>query len=177
MQKKLIVFASKFVGIYLFLNLLYLLWINFLGNRIDGISELVAMVSQKILLFLGYDVTLVFSDLHPRILFYYNNVNYITVSEGCNGVSVMITFFASILSFRGAAKSKILFLSIGLLGVFLLNVLRVSSLFYVALNHQQWFSFLHEYAFTALIYTLIFLLFIFWVNKYGGSNFKDDATQ
>jgi exosortase family protein XrtF len=177
MQKKLIVFASKFVGIYLLLNLLYLLWINFLGNQIDGISELVAIVSQKILLIIGYDVTLVNSELHPRILFYYNKVNYITVSEGCNGVSVMITFFASILSFRGAAKSKVLFLSIGLLGVFLLNVLRVSSLFYVALNHHQWFSFLHEYAFTALIYTLVFLLFIFWINKYCASNFNEDATQ
>jgi len=177
MQKKLIVFASKFVGLYLFLNLLYLLWINFLVKKIDGISEWVAMVSQKLLLMLGYDVTLVYSDLHPRILFYFNNVNYITVSEGCNGVSVMITFFASIISFKGAVKSKILFLTVGLLGVFLLNVIRVSTLFYVALNHRQWFSFLHEYAFTALIYTLVFLLFIFWVNKYGGSNFKDDATQ
>jgi len=177
MQKKLIVFASKFVGLYLFLNLLYLLWINFLGNKIDGISEWVAMVSQKLLLMLGYDITLVYSDLHPRILFYYNKVNYITVSEGCNGVSVMITFFASILSFKGAVKSKILFLTIGLLGVFLLNVIRVSTLFYVALNHRQWFSFLHEYAFTALIYTLMFLLFIFWVNKYGALNFNEDATQ
>ena len=177
MQKKLIVFASKFVGIYLILNLLYLLWINFLGNQIDGISECVALVSQKVLLIIGYDVKLVYSDLHPRILFYYNNVNYITVSEGCNGVSVMITFFASILSFKGAIKSKILFLSIGLFGVFLLNIMRVSTLFYVALNHHEWFSFLHEYAFTALIYTLVFLLFIFWVNKYGASNFKEDATQ
>jgi exosortase family protein XrtF len=177
MQKKLIVFASKFVGLYLFLNLLYLLWINFLVKKIDGISEWVAMVSQKLLLMLGYDVTLVYSDLHPRILFYFNNVNYITVSEGCNGVSVMITFFASIITFKGAVKSKILFLTVGLLGVFLLNVIRVSTLFYVALNHRQWFSFLHEYAFTALIYTLVFLLFIFWVNKYGGSNFKDDATK
>ena len=177
MQKKLIVFASKFVGLYLFLNLLYLLWINFLVEKIDVISEWVAMVSQKLLLMLGYDVTLVYSDLHPRILFYFNNVNYITVSEGCNGVSVMITFFASIITFKGAVKSKILFLTVGLLGVFLLNVIRVSTLFYVALNHRQWFSFLHEYAFTALIYTLVFLLFIFWVNKYGGSNFKDDATK
>jgi exosortase family protein XrtF len=176
MQKKLIVFASKFVGIYLFLNLLYLLWINFLGNRIDCISELVAIVSQKILLFLGYDVTLKFSDLHPRILFYYNKVNYITVSEGCNGVSVMITFFASIISFKGAIKSKIQFLTVGLLGVFLLNVMRVSTLFYVALNHHEWFSFFHEYAFTALIYSLVFLLFIFWVNKFGISNFKDDVS-
>jgi exosortase family protein XrtF len=177
MQKKLIVFASKFVGLYLFLNLLYLLWINFLGNQIDGISELVAMVSQKILILIGYDVSLLYSDLHPRILFYLNNVNYITVSEGCNGVSVMITFFASILSFKGTAKSKVLFLSIGLFGVFLLNILRVSTLFYVALNHHEWFSFFHEYAFTALIYTLVFLLFIFWVNTYGGSNFNEDAVQ
>lgn len=177
MQNKLIVFASKFVGLYLFLNLLYLLWINYLGNQIDGISELVAFVSQKILLAVGYDVSLVYSDLHPRILFYLNNLNYITVSEGCNGVSVMITFFASILSFNGELKSKIRFLFYGLFGVFLLNVLRVSTLFYVALNHHQWFSFLHEYAFTALIYSLVFLLFIFWVNKYSASNFKEDAND
>jgi exosortase family protein XrtF len=177
MQKKLIIFVSKFVGIYLLSNLLYLLWINYLDNHIDVISEWVALVSQKVIFMIGYDVTLVYSDLHPRILFYYNNVNYITVSEGCNGVSVMITFLASILSFKGAIKLKILFLSIGLLGVFLLNVMRVSSLFYVALNHRQWFSFLHEYAFTALIYTLVFLLFIFWVNKHGASNFKEDALQ
>jgi exosortase family protein XrtF len=109
MQKKLIVFASKFVGIYLLSNLIYLLWINYLGNQIDGISELVALVSQRLLLAIGYDVTLVHSDIHPRILFYLNNINYITVSEGCNGVSVMITFFASILSFKGEVKSKILF--------------------------------------------------------------------
>ncbi len=177
MQKKLIVFATKFVGLYLFLNLLYLLWINYLGNQIDGISNLVAIVSQRILISIGYDVSLIYSDLHPRVLFYLNKVNYITVSEGCNGVSVMITFFASILSFKGAIKSKVLFLSIGLLGVFLLNVMRVSTLFYVALNHHEWFSFLHEYAFTALIYSLVFLLFIFWVNNYGASNFKEDATK
>lgn len=177
MQKKLIVFASKFVGIYLLLNLLYLLWINHLANQIDGISELVAIVSQKILALIGYNVNLVHADLHPRLLFYFNNINYITVSEGCNGVSVMITLLASMLSFRGNLKSKILYLSIGLLGVFFLNVLRVSTLFYVAMNHHQWFSFLHEYAFTALIYTLVFLLFIFWVNQYGASNFKEDASS
>ncbi|MCX6186111.1 MAG: exosortase family protein XrtF [Bacteroidetes bacterium] len=170
-KKSLLFFAGKIVGLYFLLNVIYLFWLHFLGNQVDAITYFVAISSQKVIVYFTPNVIFQEAVNSPKILFFFLGRNIITVSEGCNGASVLITFISSIFAFNGNFNSKICFSIFAALLVLVLNIIRVAVLFNVALYHHDWFAFLHEFAFTAIIYAVIFVLFIFWINKYGELNF------
>ncbi len=156
------------------MNVLYLFWLNTLGNQVDFITNFIAIFSKIVLSLFGFDVTLQHAITMPKVGLFYNAKNIIAVSEGCNGVSVLITYLASMFSFNGSKLSKLFFIIVGLHVIIILNIIRVSILFYVSLYHHQWFSVLHEYVFTAIIYLATFGLFLYWVNNYGSFLFKQN---
>jgi exosortase family protein XrtF len=104
---------------------------------------------------------------------YEHSVNFILdgyvvsrIIEGCNGISVSILFIAFVLAFKGRLVDTLLFIPMGLLLINLSNVFRLSIITYVSRSHYEYYKFFHDYLFPAIIYGMIFVLWMIWVNYF-----------
>jgi exosortase family protein XrtF len=84
------------------------------------------------------------------------------VFEGCNGLNVMIVFAAFVIAFRGNTKPGMFFIAGGFLLLHLANLLRIILLYYTALNQPMFFYYFHKYFFTAVLYLVVFGLWVAW---------------
>jgi exosortase/archaeosortase family protein len=84
----------------------------------------------------------------------------------------MLLFAGFIVAFPGPWRTKLWFVPMGILSIYLINSLRVIGL---AVNHmvsKSSFDFNHKYTFTILVYGAIFYFWMIWVNRYSGINAK-----
>ncbi len=128
----------------------------------------IATHAHLILSLLGYDVLI--SDV-----LYSGYLNHIAVlgsdgvviGPGCDGLVIMALFFLFILFMPGKISNKLWFIPLGLLGIHLFNVLRVVCLALLMKFHPEWLDFNHDYTFTVLMYSFVFLLWVVWVKFYA----------
>lgn len=57
------------------------------------------------------------------------------------------------------------FIPMGVVIIHVANLFRVSGLYLVAEYLQQYFYYVHKYAFTASIYLIVFVLWWWWIEK------------
>lgn len=88
----------------------------------------------------------------------------ITVQNYCLGVDVMALFTMLIIAYPGEWKKKFYFISVGILGIFFINILRISAIgiCFVDFIEYAWFD--NHLYFNIAAYTFIFLMFVWWVN-------------
>lgn len=89
------------------------------------------------------------------------------IGDSCNGISLFALFGIFIIAFPGNVLSKIIYIPVGILIIHLLNVLRVVLLAIIETYSYSWTEFNHTYTFTISIYACIFLMWLFWINKYS----------
>jgi exosortase family protein XrtF len=162
--KPTIIFLSKFVLIYVIGNLLYGWYVTSFHPRPDVatriVSEHTAFAVQPML---EGELRVVDNVKKPTTTLMYNRNAIVAVYEGCNGLNVMIIFVAFIFSFGPVEKKMIWYIPLGMLIIHFSNVLRIGGLFLITLNRPDWLYFTHKYLFTAFIYAIVFLLWIFWL--------------
>lgn len=95
------------------------------------------------------------------------------VGAACNAISLFALFTIFIISFPGNWLKKIWFIPLGIIIIHLVNILRVCILAIIAHKDIRYLSFNHTYTFTILVYTIIFLLWIWWVNNFSHSINKE----
>jgi len=89
------------------------------------------------------------------------------VGDNCNAISLFALFGGFILCFPGNIKSKLWFIPTGIALIFLLNCIRMVVLAITDVYSRKWTEFNHTYTFTIIIYGFIFLLWMYWVNRYS----------
>lgn len=88
------------------------------------------------------------------------------VHESCSGLGFFGIFLSFVIAFPANTKSKVWFLPIGLLGIFSINVIRISLLAIIANNYSQYiFNIIHQYIFVFIIYLIIILTILWWSRK------------
>ena len=92
------------------------------------------------------------------------------VIEGCNSVSIIILFIAFIIAFAGSLKATIIYVLLGSLFIYIINVVRIAFLSVMIYKYPNQQEFLHNLVFPAIIYGTVFILWVIWVNKF--SNYK-----
>ena len=90
------------------------------------------------------------------------------IGDNCNGISLFALFSIFVIAFPGKIFSKFLFISSGIIIIHFLNILRVVALAIIETYSYEWTEFNHTYTFTIIIYACIFLLWIYWIDKYSG---------
>jgi exosortase family protein XrtF len=166
-----ITFLSKFLGIYLAGNLLYGVFVEHYEPRADPATREVAKESASLLMACGWETSIADDQAKPHTIIRNRNRNVLLVYEGCNGLNAAIIFVAFLVAF-GPLKSKLLwFILIGLLIIHVVNLGRVTLLFWVAEEQPQYMYFMHKYFFTTILYVAIFLLWVVWIKKF--SLFRD----
>jgi exosortase/archaeosortase family protein len=65
------------------------------------------------------------------------------------------------------------FIPLGLVLIYAANLARVTGLFFIAEYWQEYFYYVHKYAFTAFIYLIVFILWWWWIEKISSLSLRD----
>jgi exosortase family protein XrtF len=166
-------FLTIFLVLYLGLNVLYGIWISSYGTEADPATWAVTRQTSAILNLLGEQTTTLSSPGKASVSILVGMRSALSVYEGCNGINVMIVFVAFIFAFGGAVWKMSWFVPLGIVMIYMVNLIRVLGLFYVAEHLQEYFYYIHKYAFTAFIYVFVLILWWWWVEKISSLSLRD----
>jgi len=165
--KPALFFLAKFLAIYFVGNILYGVYVESCGNSADAITKSVTVQTVKLLNLLDPSISTEVNQNEPTVFIKKGTSTVINVFEGCNGINVMIVFVAFLIAFGGPKKKLIWFLLFGLLIIHLTNLVRLCLLYYVAQHYEHYFYYVHKYFFTAILYLIVFALWVIWVVKFN----------
>jgi exosortase family protein XrtF len=119
--------------------------------------------------FIGYPTQL-YDDVKGEQVWFYVKKTYATrMVEGCNAVSVMILFLAFIFAFYKGKKTFV-FALIGLVLLYIMNVLRIIGLNIVMIDYKEYDKISHDYIFPAVIYGAVVVLWLIWIKLFALKN-------
>jgi exosortase family protein XrtF len=165
-----LLFLGKFFLTYLILFFLYQFYLHSFDsslNEVDGFTKWVAQTSSDVLVFFGYTAHVVHTVQSPCYNFYIDITFVSRIVEGCNGLSVIILFASFIVAFSTKLKPTFMYILSGSLLIGVLNILRVAIINLLLYYYPEYQTFLHDIFFPAIIYGVVFILWMIWVNKHS----------
>lgn len=171
--KSVIKFILTFLIVYFVLSFSYKFFLQWsTGEQYypDYMTNLVAKQSQDLLITLGYDAQVLPHPEEASMKLIINNKYVARVIEGCNSISVIVLFTSFIIAFSGKFKITLFYILAGSVLIYVVNLIRVVILS-IGLYHYPWRKdILHTVIFPGIIYGMVCLLWVFWVNRF--SNLK-----
>lgn len=156
-------FLAIFVGLYLLLNTFYGFWIQHHYPLVDPFTISIAKQVAALLNLFGQEFSAIAEIESANVALWLNNQVVVYVFEGCNGINVMIVYLSFLVAYKGSTRQFLLFCFGGLTLIYLLNLVRVGLLAEVALFYPEQLYFFHKYLFTGFIYSVVFVLWYYWV--------------
>jgi exosortase H (IPTLxxWG-CTERM-specific) len=89
------------------------------------------------------------------------------VQNGCNGVEATILLVAAILAFPATLRSRLIGLAVASVAIELLNLVRLSSLFWLGEHHRRIFDFFHVGVWQMLVILAAIAIFVLWSWKFA----------
>ena len=176
--KPFLIFLGKFILTYLALTGIYQVYLSQFDERkleVDGLTESVARQSEYLLLLFNANAEAVKHESQPCIKLFFNGKYVARIIEGCNAISVMILFAAFVVAFSGKWKHTVLFIFGGCVLIHVLNITRISLLCSAIYHFPDYEHFLHGVIFPSFIYSVVFILWVVWVNKFSSYAKKTTA--
>ena len=135
--------------------------------EVDLFTEIVADQSATVLSWFDSKSYTMPHLKEPSVKLIYKGKYISRIIEGCNAISVIILFISFVIAFTGKFKNTVLFILFGTILIHILNIGRIALLcvglyYFPNLEHL-----LHGVVFPLIIYGIVFLLWIVWVNKYS----------
>lgn len=165
-------FVAVFVALYLVLNILYGLWTASYGEHPDKATEIITRQTSAILNVLGQETTTTPKPGSASISILVGMRAALNVYEGCNGINVMIVFVAFIFAFGGKISRIAWFVPVGIVVIYIANLVRVTGLYFIAEFWKEYFYYIHKYIFTAFLYLIVFVLWWVWIEKVSGLSIR-----
>ncbi|ULC59244.1 exosortase family protein XrtF [Flaviramulus sp. BrNp1-15] len=171
--KSVLKFILTFLLVYAVLSLgykFYLQWSD--GSKFypDYMTHLVAKQTESLLNTFGYNTQVLPHPDEPSMKLMLNGKYLARIIEGCNSISVIILFISFVVAFSGKLKTTFLYILAGSVLVYIVNLLRIVVLSIGLHHYPEYSEFLHTVVFPGIIYGMVFLLWILWVNRF--SNLK-----
>ena len=174
--KSVIRFIITFLSVYILLSVAYKLYLEYSdGSKYypDYITNTVAKQSKELLEAVGYETVAEPHLDEPSIKLIIQNKLIARIVEGCNSISVIILFMSFIFAFSGKLKITFFYLLAGSTLIYVVNLIRIVFLT-IALYHYPWRQeVLHQIIFPAIIYGMVFVLWMFWVNRFSNLKSKN----
>jgi exosortase family protein XrtF len=171
--KPTIIFLLKFVLINAVLTMAYSKYLDSFPST-DSFTYEVSAESSALAEFVGFESYLEQNPNEPSVKFFLDDVYRVKIVEGCNGIAVMILFLSFVVAFGGKIIDILWFTVLGVLLIHVSNVIRITLLVYVYVYHYQYANSFHDYVFPAIIYGMVFILWVVWVNFFA---FKQVKTK
>jgi len=173
--KSVIKFILTFLLVYIILSVAYKFYLQYSdGSKFypDYFTNLISRQTEALLNTLGYKTTVLPHPDEPSMKLIINGSYLSRIIEGCNGISVIILFIAFIVAFAGTLKTTFLYILSGSVIIYVFNLLRIVAFGLAIYHYPEYTEFLHAVLFPAAIYGTLFLLWIFWVNRFSKLNPK-----
>lgn len=158
------------MALYLVLSLAYKLYLDYSkGSKYypDYLTYLVAKQTDLILGSLDYRAHSIPHPDEPSMKVIVNEKYVARVIEGCNSVSVIILFLSFIIAFAGKLKETFFYILAGSVLIWCINLLRIVILTIGLYNYPWRRDIMHSVIFPIIIYGFVFLLWMFWVNRFS----------
>ncbi|MFD1614726.1 exosortase family protein XrtF [Gelatiniphilus marinus] len=172
--KLVIKFILTFLLVYVVFSVLYHFYLEFSDGATyypDYLTHLVAQQTQNLLNGFGYNTQVLPHPNEASMQLIVNGTYLARVIEGCNAVSVIILFVSFVIAFSGKLKTTLFFILSGSVLIYAVNLLRIAILCMALYHYPEHEGVLHGVVFPGIIYGMVFLLWIFWVNRF--SNLKN----
>ena len=137
------------------------------GNLADPITKIVTSNSAFLLNMLGFEASILMSNVNPNVALQLDGKTVVNVYEGCNAINVSILFVAFLFAYKGTIKKTFVYSIIGLISIYMFNLIRVAGLFLVAKYFPDQLYLMHKFIFTGVIYAFIFFLWFLWVKRFA----------
>lgn len=115
-----------------------------------------ALLSGRVLSILGYTNTVSGDTIGSTWL-------SISIFKGCDAIEPMALFIAGILAFPASIRNKLLGLLVGLLCLYVLNLIRIVTLFLVGIYHYKYFETMHLTIWQVIYIILTIGLWFTWL--------------
>lgn len=168
--KLVIKFILTFLFVYIALSVLYKFYLQFSdGSKFypDYMTHLVAKQSEAILNTFGYNTQVLPHPNEPSMKLIINNIYLARIIEGCNSISVIILFVSFIVAFASKFKTTFIYIISGSVLIYSVNLLRIVMLSIGLYHYPNQKDIFHTALFPAIIYGMVFLLWVFWVNQFS----------
>jgi exosortase family protein XrtF len=97
------------------------------------------------------------------------------VTTGCNGLSTIALFTGFVLAYPGTWRRRALFIPLGALFVFVVNVVRVAVIVVILDRLPQHEDVAHVLVAPSVFYVTVFVLWVVWVRYGGGPSAEPEA--
>lgn len=168
--KPFLLFLGKFVLSYIILTIVYQSYLNRFDSskaEVDSFTQIVANQTATVLSWVDNQSYTMPHLKEPSVKLFYKGKYISRIIEGCNGISVIILFIAFTLAFTGKLKNTLIFIFTGSLIIHILNIARIALLCIALYFFPDMEHILHGVIFPLVIYGVVFLLWVVWVNKYS----------
>ncbi|MBE9488833.1 MAG: exosortase family protein XrtF [Bacteroidetes bacterium] len=175
--KSVIKFILTFLLVYSALSMSYKLYLDYSdGIKFypDYITNLVARQSRSLIETVGYKVEIVPHPNEASMKLIINDKYVARLIEGCNSISVIILFVSFIFAFSGKFKTTLFYMLFGCVLIYAVNLIRLVIITIGLYNYPWRREILHAVIFPLIIYGLVFLLWMFWVNRFANLKTKND---
>ena len=163
--------------------LIYILWSLFsvfvLGeNSIveHWLTKTEAFLVSEIFAVFQYDGVYYIERPPDAHVLYWGEMRLVGISDSCNGLVLFVTFAGFILAYPARFLYKSVYIPLGIVLIFFLNVFRIFCLAIIWIYYPEYLQFNHHYTFTFFVYMDIFLLWLGFVKKYGKLDVEVDKT-
>lgn len=168
--KSVVRFILTFLIVYFVLTLAYKLYLDVSESSKyypDYFTNVVAKQSEALLNAVGYTAVITPHPDEASMKLIINNKFVGRLVEGCNSISIIILFISFMVAFAGKFKATFLYIISGSVLIYVVNLIRIVVLS-IGLYHYPWRrEILHTVIFPLIIYGMVFLLWMFWVNRFS----------
>lgn len=107
----------------------------------------------------------------------FHSHNRISIIWGCTAIKQSFIFLCIMSITSGPWKHKLWYLPLGLLIIYLFNILRIFVISMVVENHPEYFHILHEEILKYVFYGVIFLVWMIWEEKFNLKKKKKTSIE
>lgn len=169
------IIGNPFIRFLLFAGVLYLGWYWLYHDVINpaqlldkAVIDNLVYLSSNVLSGLGYDLIPEPPEAYQIRTVGIDGTYGLWIGDPCNGLNLFALFTIFIACYPGNWKNKLWFIPLGIILIHLINVLRIVALCIIVKIDYKYLDFNHDYTFTVVVYGFMFLLWIWWANKFSG---------
>lgn len=171
-QRSIVLFLVKFFAAYFMLFTVYSLYLHYTQKKdklysCSPITTLVAKQTADVLNMSGFNVIHQQNTNELSVKLILNDQYIAKIIEGCNSVSVIILFLSFIFAFSGSFRITFIYSVLGSTLIYGVNIIRIAFLSVMLYKFHSQQEFLHDIVFPAIIYGLVFLLWVLWIQKFS----------
>ncbi len=156
----------KFIGLYGSLRAIYHFMLvpnHEVMNHFLGLyTSIVTKIAHDIL-----KLPIEAIKLEQGIGLWFDEYLMLVVDATCSAGVIYILFISLMLLFRKFHRQMIPYLLVGILGIFIINTLRIGVVTYVLKFHTVYFDLFHNYLFLYFIYLFVFYIWYKWYKAYN----------